>query len=126
MRKMSATTLSSSSARPQHYFATTHWSVVLSAARTDTSRASVALEKLCRVYWYPLYAHVRRRGFSSHDAQDMTQAFFACLLERQSLANVDPAKGRFRSFMLGALNYFIANEWAKTQAQKAESGRPLA
>ena len=122
---MSATTLNSSSAKPQQYFATTHWSVVLSAARNDTSRASIALEKLCRTYWYPLYAYVRRRGFSSHDAQDMTQAFFACLLERQSLANVDPEKGRFRSFMLGALNYFIASEWAKAQTQKRGAGKQI-
>ena len=102
-----------STAKPANYFATTHWSVVLTAGRQDTTSAASALEKLCKTYWYPLYAYVRRRGYSPHDAQDLTQGFFACLLERQSLRNVDPNKGRFRSFMLGALNYFLAAERAK-------------
>ncbi len=109
----------------QCYFATTHWSVVLAAGRTDTIRAGMALEKLCQTYWYPLYAYVRRRGYSPHDAQDLTQSFFACLLERQSLANVDRDRGRFRSYMLGAMNHFLADEWAKLQTQKRGGGRQI-
>src|SRR5688572_5933874 len=92
--------------RPKNYFATTHWSVVLRAGRSDTTRARAALEELCRTYWYPLYNYVRRRGYSSHDAQDLTQAFFTSLLERESIATADPERGRFRSFMLGAMNHF--------------------
>ena len=120
-----STAHSSEAAKPQSYFATTHWSVVLSAGRRDTTRASMALEKLCQTYWYPLYAYVRRRGYSPHDAQDLTQGFFVCLLERQSLATADPNKGRFRSFMLGAMNYYLATEWAKTQTQKRGGGREI-
>src|SRR6185436_15726637 len=98
--------------------------VVLTAGRHDT-RASVALERLCETYWYPLYAYVRRRGYSPHDAQDLTQSFFECLLARQSLANADPDKGRFRSFILGAMNHFLTKQWAKVRAQKRGGGRPL-
>ena len=119
---------STSTAAPQRsdaWFVTTHWSVVLSAGRTETPRARHALERLCQTYWYPLYAYVRRRGYSAHDAQDLTQGFFACLLERQSLATADPNKGRFRSFMLGAMNYFLATEWAKMQTQKRGGGREI-
>ena len=123
-----ATTISTQSepSRPPQYFATTHWSVVLAATRNDTTRAHAALEQLCQAYWYPLYAYVRRRGHSPHDAEDLTQAFFARLLERESLANVDPQRGRFRSFLLGAINNFLVNEWEKLQAQKRGSGqRPV-
>jgi hypothetical protein len=94
---MSATESGSSSpARSQGVFATTHWSVVLTAGRSDTTRAQDALSRLCQTYWYPLYAYVRRRGYSAHDAQDLTQAFFARLLEHQSLNSADPERGRFR------------------------------
>jgi RNA polymerase sigma-70 factor (ECF subfamily) len=103
-------------------FVTTHWSVILTAARSDTTRARAALEKLCQTYWYPLYAYVRSRGHSPEDAKDLTQEFFANLLGRQSLANVDPNRGKFRSFILGAMNYFLANEWAKLQTQKRGRG----
>jgi len=82
------------------------------------------LERLCETYWYPLYAYVRRRGYSPHDAQDLTQSFFQCLLARESLANADPVKGRFRSFILGAMNHFLAKEWARVRAQKRGGGRP--
>jgi RNA polymerase sigma-70 factor (ECF subfamily) len=115
----------SETARPKSYFATTHWSVVLSAGRRDTTRASAALEKLCQTYWFPLYAYVRRRGHSAHDAEDLTQSFFACLLQRQSFANADPGKGRFRSFILGAMNHFLAKEWTKLQAQKRGGGQQV-
>jgi RNA polymerase sigma-70 factor (ECF subfamily) len=97
-------------------FITTHWSVVLQAGRKDTIQAMVALEQLCRVYWYPLYAYVRRRGYSPPDAQDFTQEFFARLLERKWLARADQAKGRFRTFLLTAMERFLANEWDKARA----------
>src|ERR1041384_4741444 len=108
-----STTDPSQTAKPQGYFATTHWSVVLSAGHSDTPRARHALERLCQTYWYPLYAFVRQRGYSAHDAQDLTQGFFTRLLEGGSLAAADPARGRFRSFMLTALNHFLMQEWEK-------------
>ena len=92
--------------------------MVLTAGRSDTTRARDALGRLCKTYWYPLYAYVRRRGHSAHDAQDLTQEFFARLLERQSLASADPERGRFRSFILTAMNNFLVNEWSKARAKK--------
>src|SRR2546425_12909275 len=80
-------------------FAATHWSVVLAAAEPNSSECSAALETLCRTYWYPLYAYIRRRGHQPHDAQDLTQAFFARLLEKDYLRAVDRSKGKFRSFL---------------------------
>ena len=118
-------TRSPNPARPQAVFATTHWSVVLEAAHRDTTRARSALARLCQTYWYPLYAYVRRRGYAMHDAQDLTQAFFAQLLARQSLASADPERGRFRSFILTAMNHFLLNEWKKTTAQKRCGGQML-
>jgi len=105
-------------------FATTHWSVVL-AARASTPEGAAALEKLCRTYWYPLYAYVRRRGFSEHDAQDLTQGFFAQLLDRQSMQGVTKDKGRFRSFLLASINYFIADQRDGAAAQKRGGGRQV-
>ncbi len=104
-------------------FAPTRWSVVLAAGRSDSTRAQAALEKLCRTYWPPIYAFVRRQGHSPHDAQDLTQAFFARLLEKNYLADVDRAKGKFRSFLLASLKHFLANEWDKAKAQKRGSGK---
>ena len=95
-------------------FATTHWSVVLLADHSSSPAASGALEKLCQSYWYPVYAFVRRRGSSPHDAQDLTQEFFSRLLKRNSFADADPAKGRFRSFLLGALKHFLADDLVYT------------
>jgi RNA polymerase sigma factor (sigma-70 family) len=103
-------------------FVTTHWSVVLAAGRSDSTRAQHALARLCQTYWYPLYAYVRRRGHSPHDAQDLTQEFFARLLERHTLAIADPERGRFRSFLLSTMNHFLAHEWHKVQAQKRGGG----
>jgi RNA polymerase sigma-70 factor (ECF subfamily) len=103
-------------------FATTRWSVVRAAGHANPTQARAALEKLCRTYWYPLYAYVRRRGHSPPDAQDLTQEFFAHLLERQSLALADPNLGRFRAFIVASLNHFLANEWKKAQAQKRGGG----
>ena len=110
---------------PGARFLTTHWSVVLAAGRSDSTRAETALARLCQTYWYPLYAHVRRRGHSPHDAQDLTQEFFARLLERHSLASADPTRGRFRSFLLSALDHFLAHEWQKVCAQKRGGGRQI-
>ena len=103
-------------------FVTTHWSVVLTAGRSDTVRAHDALANLCQTYWYPLYAYVRRRGHSPEDAQDLTQAFFARLLERNWVGQADQQKGRFRSFLLSAMNHFLADEWDKARAQKRGGG----
>lgn len=106
----------------QRQFATTRWSVVLHAGRNDTPLARAALEHLCRTYWYPLCAHVRRRGHDAHRAQDLTQEFFARLLAKQTLGLADPARGRFRSFILTTLDHFLADEHDKSQAQKRGGG----
>jgi len=105
-------------------FATTHWSVVLAARETDAPQAAAALEKLCRTYWYPLYAYLRRRGYGEHDAQDLTQGFFAHLFERDWLHGVARDKGRFRSFLLASLNYFLADQRDRANAQKRGGGQP--
>lgn len=105
-------------------FATTHWSVVLAAGQEHTLRAGEALEKLCRAYWYPLYVYVRRRGYGVEDAEDLTQGFLAQLLQRKSFARVDPGRGRFRSFLLSALNYYLADERDRARAQKRGGGQP--
>jgi len=99
-------------------FALTHWSVVMAAGSSDSTHARDALETLCRTYWHPIYAFVRRQGHSPHDAQDLTQEFFARFLEKNYLDGVDRAKGRFRSFLLTCLKHFLANEWDKAGAQK--------
>src|SRR3954466_15053456 len=101
-------------------FATTRWSVVLHAGRAGANpeAAHAALTRLCRTYWFPLYAHVRRRGFGAHDAEDLTQAFFAQLLARGSIAHADPVRGRFRAFILTALNHFLIDEWQRARAKK--------
>jgi RNA polymerase sigma-70 factor (ECF subfamily) len=112
------TTSGSSDQQRQPAFVTTHWSVVLAAGRNDTPRAQAALERLSRTYWYPLYAYVRRRGNSVEDAQDLTQEFFARLLEHHWVARADRSKGRFRSFLLMAMKRFLAKEWAKAKALK--------
>jgi RNA polymerase sigma-70 factor (ECF subfamily) len=105
-------------------FATTHWSVVLAAGQSDSPQAAHALETLCGAYWYPLYAYVRRRGHGHEDAQDLTQAFLLQLLERKSFARVDPGKGRFRSFLLAGLNYFLSDARDHVSAQKRGGGQP--
>jgi RNA polymerase sigma-70 factor (ECF subfamily) len=112
-------------AKPRDYFATTHWSIVLAAQRSDPGRAHAALSKLCQTYWYPLYAFVRRQGRSPEDAQDLTQEFFARLLAKNYLAEVAREKGKFRSFLLAALKHFLANEWDRAQAAKRGGGQVL-
>src|SRR6266704_6572178 len=90
-------------------FATTHWSVVLTAGDSASPQAAEALEKLCRTYWYPLYAFVRRSGHSPQDAEDLTQAFFARLLEKRHLKSAHRERGKFRSFLLTSLKNFLTN-----------------
>jgi len=103
-------------------FATTHWSVVLQAGDTDSPHASEALARLCRAYWYPLYAHVRRLGHSVADAQDLTQEFFARLLARKYLRLADRNRGRFRTFLLSSLQNFLINEWNRSNREKRGGG----
>jgi RNA polymerase sigma-70 factor (ECF subfamily) len=109
----------------QPLFATTHWSVVLAAAQEETPEAAAALERLCRTYWYPLYAFIRRQGYEIADAQDLTQGFFAHILSRRFLQRANREKGKFRSFILGSLKFFLADELAKLQAQKRGGGRTM-
>jgi RNA polymerase sigma factor (sigma-70 family) len=106
-------------------FPATHWSVVLAAGHDSSPRAREALEELCRAYWYPLYCYIRRQVGNAVDAEDLTQSFFVHLLARHTLAKVSHDKGRFRSFLLAALRYFLADEWDKAHAQKRGGGREV-
>jgi RNA polymerase sigma factor (sigma-70 family) len=103
-------------------FATTHWSVVLAAGQSTDAQASEALEQLCRTYWYPLYAYVRRRGYGLEDAQDLTQEFFALFLRKEYFRLADRARGRFRTFLLHALEHFLINEWKRAHCAKRGGG----
>jgi RNA polymerase sigma factor (sigma-70 family) len=114
-----------SDALRQPVFVTTHWSLVLSAGRSDSTHARDALEKLCHTYWPPIYAFVRRQGHNPHDAEDLTQEFFARVLAKNYFAGADRTRGRFRSFLLGSLKHFLANEWDKARAQKRGGGQPV-
>ena len=111
--------------RAAEQFATTHWSVVGAAGDRRSSLADAALEKLRRTYWSPLYAYIRRRGYGEHDAQDLTQEFFARLLEKNYPGQADPRKGKFRSFLLLTLNHFLSDERAKARAQKRGGGQTV-
>lgn len=101
-------------------FTTTHWSLVETAQSDDASRtrARKALEELCRAYWYPLYGFVRNRGYSAEDAQDLTQSFLQRFIETSGFATADRERGRFRTYLLGAVKHFLANEWHRQRAQK--------
>jgi len=103
-------------------FATTHWSVVLTARDPAAPESGAALETLCRTYWYPVYAFVRRQGQPPHDAQDLTQEFFARLLQKDYLRSAAREKGRFRTFLIVALKRFMANEWDRARALKRGGG----
>jgi RNA polymerase sigma-70 factor (ECF subfamily) len=107
--------------RTSPLFLTTRWSLVF-AARGGATAAESALEVLCQTYWYPLYAYVRRRGYSSHDAQDLTQEFFARLLDKGWLEAAAPERGRFRTLLLVSMKRLLAKEWHRTQAQKRGAG----
>ncbi len=106
-------------------FLTTHWSVVLSAQNPDSPQSAEALAKLCNDYWFPLYAFVRRQGRSPHDAQDLTQEFFARVLEKGYLKSAAREKGKFRTFLLVAIKRFLANEWDRQHTQKRGGFAPV-
>src|SRR5580658_4125339 len=105
------------------WFTTTHWSIVLSAQDLASPHAQEALERLCRAYWYPLYVFVRRQGYDDAAAKDLTQGFFARLLEKNYLADVHPEKGRFRSFLMVSIKHFISDDRDKARAQKRGGGQ---
>jgi RNA polymerase sigma factor (sigma-70 family) len=107
-------------ARGASCFASTHWSVVLAAGDPGSPQATQALERLCRTYWYPLYVYVRRKGHSAPDAQDLTQEFITRLLDKNAFAHVQREGGKFRSFLLTALNHFLVSEWEHARAQKRD------
>jgi RNA polymerase sigma-70 factor (ECF subfamily) len=124
-RFMSPDLQSSEATNKAEWFTATHWSVVLMAGQISSPDSAEALEKLCRTYWYPLYVYVRRQGHSPHDAQDLTQEFFARLLARNYLGTVGCEKGKFRSFLLAALNHFMADERDRARAAKRGGGKAL-
>ncbi len=103
-------------------FASTHWSVVVAAGDSHSPQSAAALESLCRTYWFPLYACVRRQGYSPEEAQDLTQAFFARFLEKKYLKHANPDSGRFRTFLLTSLKHFVVSEWRKAERQKRGGG----
>ena len=106
-------------------FATTRWSVVLAAGKSSAPRQKQALETLCQSYWFPLYAYLRRRGYESHQAEDLTQAFFARMLEKKEFQTADPKCGKFRSFLLVRLKYFLSDQRDRAQAKKRGGGRKI-
>ena len=110
---------------PGGFFPTTHWSVVLFATQDSTSEPAAALARLCQSYWYPLYAYVRRRGYSHEDAEDLTQGFFAAILAKDYLGRADPNRGRFRTFLLSSIENFISNEWDRASAKKRGGGQEI-
>ena len=103
-------------------FATTHWTVVLAAGQRHTPQSDGALEQLCKTYWFPLYAYVRRRGHTKEDAEDSVQAFFARFLAKNYLAGLSAERGRFRAFLLASLKHFLINDWKKSQRLKRGGG----
>lgn len=117
--------LASSATSDRQWFATTHWSVLLSTVQSDSAQSSEAIEKLCRAYWPPVYGFVRRRGYGPEDAKDLTQDFFAKLLEKNFWARADPERGRFRSFLLKALSQFLADQRDRARTAKRGGGVPL-
>jgi len=108
--------------KPNRQFLTTRWTVVLTARDKASPASQAAMQTLCSAYWYPLYAYTRRLGYSSHDAEDLTQEFFARLLEKDWLDFVQRERGRFRTFLVVALKRFLANEWDKVRAAKRGGG----
>jgi len=111
--------------RSDAWFVTTHWSVVLSARDKSSPGSAEALEALCRAYWSPLYAFVRRQGHDPHEAEDLTQEFFARLLQKDYLHSVAREKGRFRTFLLVSIKRFLANEWDRARALKRGGGKTV-
>jgi RNA polymerase sigma-70 factor (ECF subfamily) len=109
---------------PRH-FATTRWTLVAAAGKQATPEARKALAELCRLYWYPLYAFVRRRGYDAEEALDLTQGFFTRLIEKNDLAAADPNRGRFRSWLLASVKHYLANEWDRATAAKRGGGKAV-
>ena len=110
--------------RPEHRFHTTRWSLVVAAGGDRSTVAHQALATLCEIYWYPLYAYVRRQGHDADAARDLTQAFFVQLLERHDVQRLRRERGRLRSYLLGAVRHFLANEASRVQALKRGGGQP--
>jgi RNA polymerase sigma factor (sigma-70 family) len=104
-------------------FATTRWSLVLTARQGFTAEAHEALSSLCQLYWYPLYAFIRRKGYGTDDAHDLAQGFFTRLLEKNQFAVADPQRGRFRSWLLASLQHYLANEWDRANTLKRGGGQ---
>ena len=115
--------LSSDSRGGASRFATTHWSVVIAAGQIGGDGSREALSTLCGLYWYPLYAYARHRGHGADQAADLTQGFFARLLEQNIVRGADPHRGKFRSYLLGAFKHYLSHEWARARAQKRGGGR---
>jgi RNA polymerase sigma factor (sigma-70 family) len=101
----------------------TQWGLIVAAGRSGSTQGQTALEELCRIYYAPVYAYILRHGYQTEDAQDLTQDFFARLVRHNWLSRADPGKGKFRSFLLTAVNHFLANEWRKGQAVRRGSGQ---
>jgi RNA polymerase sigma-70 factor (ECF subfamily) len=116
---------SDSPSRHDGHFVTTHWSLIRRAGQPDSPEAQAALGELCRTYWYPLYVFIRRRGHRPQDAEDLTQAFFAKLLDKKYVTDAEQEKGKFRTFLLTALKRFLANEWDREHAQKRGGFQPI-
>lgn len=119
---MSVNLAGASTPAPALQFATTHWSVVLAARDEESPRAAAALEQLCRRYWPPVYAFIRRQGHGPHDAQDLTQEFFARLIAKRYLDAADAAKGKFRTLLLTAVCRFLVNQHERAHAAKRGGG----
>ncbi len=106
-------------------FATTSWSMVIQAATPNTPESSFALADLCDAYWYPLYSFVRRKGYTREEAEDLTQSFFSELLEKKQLSVADQQRGRFRTFLLAALDHFVSKQWRAKNALKRGGGSSI-
>lgn len=106
-------------------FATTHWSLVLSARNLESPESKQAIATLCEAYWYPLYAYLRRHGHDSGEAADLTQGFFARMLEKKTFERIAPNAGKFRSFLITALKHFVANERDRARAKKRGGGQEV-
>ncbi len=122
---MNSSDFNKSPVHSDRVFATTSWSMVIKATRENDENAGAALNDLCETYWYPLYAFARRKGHERSAAEDLTQSFFAFLLEKDRLARADENRGRFRTFLLTSFTNFMTNEWRSEQALKRGGGEPV-
>ncbi|MDC0325377.1 ECF-type sigma factor [bacterium] len=108
---------------PRAAFEATRWTLIIGAQTSDSKRSQDALSDLCQIYWYPLYSFVRRKGYSPHDAEDLTQGFFERLLAKDFLRHVDRGKGRFRSFLLASMSHHLTDEYVRSKSQKRGGGQ---